>query len=162
MSLTTPGDVVITLARFCRRHPPQRPQPPKAADIGLCNKPHLGAWHRPSQLATALDGHPPTSPGMFNLKAGQAPRAASLGVAVSQALIFIDAALREGFYYASHSPRIGGLNELVSLQYSKPWIMHRLDLRSDSMFSVHYDSRVLLTNDSEWFFGHLRRAVTRK
>lgn len=63
------------------------------------------------------------------------------------------------FCCASHSPCIGGLSELVNLQFSKPWTMHRLDWLSEATFAVYFDSRILLTEYSESLFGHLRRAV---
>lgn len=83
----------------------------------------------------------------------------SLSHAMSRALTLVGASPPAGFYYGSHSPRIGGFNALTLLQFGPTWIMHRLDWASDAMFSTYFDSRILLTPDSEWFFAHLRSAT---
>lgn len=59
----------------------------------------------------------PVSAGLFNLLAGKPLGAAYLGAAVAQALTFVSAVPPAGFCYASHSLRIGGLNEFVNLQH---------------------------------------------
>lgn len=158
---TGPQDIIISLARVtadlvhCKGRKYRRPlelyyviNPAWAPGTG----PHvlLQRWLIPRSASARL----------FNLRAGKLLGAASLGTAVAQAPTLISAVPPAAFYYAPHSARIGGLNELVNLHYSKPWIAHRLDQRSLAMFSVHFDSRVLLTADSGCFFGQLRRAVT--
>lgn len=65
-------------------------------------------------------------------------------------------------YYSSHSPRIGGFNELLCLQFSRMWIMQRLDWTAENMFSVYYDSRISTTAASHWFFGHMRPTASNR
>lgn len=61
----------------------------------------------------------------------------------------------DGCTYSSHSPRIGGYNELLVLQFSKEYIMRRLDWDSEAMLRVYHDSRIVVTDPSRWFFAHL-------
>lgn len=98
----------------------------------------------------------PASDGFFNLRAGARLGTASLGAALERALFAIGVQAPDGYYYGSHSPRIGGLNELVNLQFSKEYIMRRLDWSSDGMFGVYFDTRISFTEASKFFFAHLR------
>lgn len=58
----------------------------------------------------------------------------------------------------SGSPRIGDLNELLGLQFTRHWVMQRMVCTSGNMFSVYFNSRIAVTDDSNWFFGKRRRA----
>lgn len=79
-----------------------------------------------------------------------------LGDAVKAAMVALGEQNPKVFFYSSHSPRIGALNELVGLQFAKPWIMHRLDWASEGMFQVYFDGRIVPTSESYWFFAHLK------
>lgn len=98
------------------------------------------------------------SPGdtFFNGTSGASLDEVGLRRAVSGAVASVGVKAPPGYYFASHSPRIGGLNELVNLHFPKPWIMHRLDWESEAMFQVYYDGQIRLTAASSWFFAHLR------
>lgn len=100
----------------------------------------------------------PVSRGLFDLRAGQVLGSAKLGVALSTVLGELGIRAEEGFHYASHSLRIGAFNELLNLQFSRAWILQRLDWGSEAMFQVYFDSRMATTADSGWFFAHLRQA----
>ena len=99
----------------------------------------------------------PPSEGFFNVRAGTPLGAADLALGVSRALALVRTTAPDGFYYGSQSPRIGGFNELLNLQYTREWVMTRMDWGSE-MFMVYFDSRIVLISLSGWFFGHLRRA----
>lgn len=120
------------------------------ADPSWC--PGTGPHHL---LQRWLDIRPPGR-NLFAVRAAAPLGSASLAHAVARALDLVGVAPPPGFYFGSHSPRIGGFNELVHLQFTKVWLMHRLDWSSEAMFSVYFDSRILFTADSDWFFGHLR------
>ena len=68
------------------------------------------------------------SPGLFNLRYNQRLDGAHLSEAVTRALQLVSAAAPPTFYYGSHSPRIGGVNQLVNLQFfssvdnAAPWL----------------------------------------
>lgn len=80
--------------------------------------------------------------------------------AVTQALVRVLRAVNveppNGCVYSSHSLRIGCYNELRALGLPEARIMHHLGWASQSMGSVYYDPRIQVTDDSEFFFGHLR------
>jgi integrase len=61
-----------------------------------------------------------------------------------------------GCSYSSHSVRIGAYNEWMAMGFPTPWIMHRMGWESDAMLRVYYDPRITVTDDSGWFFDHLR------
>lgn len=79
-----------------------------------------------------------------------------LGEALHRALILTGQTAPEGCFYSAHSPRIGGYNELLSLQFPKEWIMRRLDWEAEEMLRVYSDTTITVTEDSRWFFAHLR------
>lgn len=85
--------------------------------------------------------------------------ASSLSLALTRVLGLLQVVAPVGCFYESHSPRIGGFNELLCLQFSREWIMQRLDWKSENMFSVYFDSRISVSADSDWFFGHMRRTA---
>lgn len=58
-------------------------------------------------------------------------------------------------YFGSHSPSIGGFNELLCLGFPRLWVMQRLDWTSEQMFSVYFDSRISSSVDAHWFFAHM-------
>jgi hypothetical protein len=58
--------------------------------------------------------------------------------------------------YSSHSARIGAYNVWLALSFHTPWIMHRMGWESDGMLRVYYDPRIAVTDDSGWFFAHMR------
>ena len=81
---------------------------------------------------------------------------ASLRVALDQVLQHLELSAPDGFYYGTHSARIGGFNELSLLQFSKVFLMHRLDWSTESMFRTYYDGLITRSPDSDWFFAHLQ------
>lgn len=99
----------------------------------------------------------PQSTGFFDLATEVRVGSANLRTGLCKALEAVGEVAERGFFYGSHSPRIGGFNELVKLGFSRAWLMHRLDWASETMFQVYFDSRIVTTPDSEWFFAHLRR-----
>ena len=99
----------------------------------------------PNALLQKWQSVRPANLGFFNLRASQALGSADLGVAVEHSLALIDEKDPAGCYYASHSARIGGFNELLVLKFSREWIMNRLDWKSPNMFSVYFDSRIAVT-----------------
>lgn len=80
----------------------------------------------------------------------------SLTDALQRALLLSAQTPPSGCVFSSHSPRIGGYNALLGLQFPKEWIMRRLDWESDQMLRVYLDTTVSVTDDSRWFFAHLR------
>lgn len=90
----------------------------------------------------------PLSAGFFNLGAEEKLGAASLGDGLRRVLAGLGEQAPEGYYYGSHSMRIGSFNELVQLQFSREWLLHRLDWSSEAMFRVYSDSRISKTKDS--------------
>lgn len=96
------------------------------------------------------------SPGFFSLEATEPLGKASLPVVVERALALVEATALPGFYFGSHSPRIGGFNELLNLQFTQIWVMQRLDWTSDTRFQVYHDSRILPTPMSSLFIAHMR------
>lgn len=61
----------------------------------------------------------PQSDGYFNLRTAQPLGTADLAVTVARVLSIVNASAPKGYYFGSHSPRIGGLNELVNLGFPK-------------------------------------------
>lgn len=98
----------------------------------------------------------PPSAGFFDLQVRDKAGTASLRAGLERALSLVKAEAEKGYYYATHSPRIGGFNELVQLGFSRAWLMHRLDWASEAMFQVYFDGSIRSTPDSEWFFAHMR------
>lgn len=80
----------------------------------------------------------------------------SLSDALDRSLALVNGNAPAGCCYSSHSPRIGGYNELLGLGFSKEWIMRRLDWESEAMLRVYLDSSIVPTDHSRWFFAHLR------
>lgn len=60
-----------------------------------------------------------------------------------------------GYYYASHIARMEAFNELAGLQFSKKFIMHRLDWSTESMVRTYQNGRITHSHNSEWFLAHL-------
>lgn len=110
----------------------------------------------PDELFCCFISLRPQSAELFNLRSTNRLGTARLATSAARALALVDAVPPPGSYYGSHSPRIGALNELLNLHYPKLWIMHHMDWSSEGMFSVYFDSRIIRTAMSEWFFGHLR------
>lgn len=79
----------------------------------------------------------------------------SLGDSLTRALQIANVTAPPQCTYQSHSPRIGGYNELFCLHFSKEWIMRRLDWETEAMLRLYSDSRIVSTADSRWFFAHL-------
>jgi len=109
----------------------------------------------PHLLMAKWEAMKPASVGFLNLRAQEHLRAAILGDAVRSVLKRTGISAPEGYYYGLHSARIGDFNELCCLQFSRTWVMHRLDWTSESMFQVFFDSRISRSPDSDWFFAHL-------
>lgn len=80
----------------------------------------------------------------------------SLNDCIQRALHLVQSATPQGCRYTSHSPRIGGHNELLGLRFSKEWIMRILDWESEAMLRVYMDGKVVPTDHSRWLFAHLR------
>ena len=98
----------------------------------------------------------------FNRRDNQKLRTADLGVALEHALALLDVNAPSGCYYASRSAPIGGFNELLVLQFTREWIMNRLDWASPNMFSMYCDSRSTVTAASEWFFARMRTPTEKR
>ena len=81
---------------------------------------------------------------------------ASLSAALTRVLTVLSVQPPLGCYYGAHRLRIGAFNELSLLQFSKVWLMHRLDWSSEGMLLTYYDSTIVTTPTSEWFFAHMR------
>lgn len=79
-----------------------------------------------------------------------------LSAALQRAMVLTGVQAPNGCVYSSHSPRIGGYNELLVLQFTKEYIMRRLDWDSEVMLRVYHDSRIVVTDPTRWFFAHLR------
>jgi integrase len=80
--------------------------------------------------------------------------------ALASALIAAGVTVPAGCTYSAHSIRIGTFNELLNLQFPTPWIMHHMGWESEGMLRVYYDSRMRVTADSNYFFGHLRAQIS--
>lgn len=79
-----------------------------------------------------------------------------LSHALQRAMVLTGIQPPKGCTYSAHSPRIGGYNELLVLQFPKEYIMRRLDWDSEAMLRVYHDSRIVVSDPSRWFFAHLR------
>lgn len=79
-----------------------------------------------------------------------------LADALDRSLALVNHEAPLGCRYTSHSPRIGGYNELLGLGFAKEWMMKRLDWESEAMLRVYLDSAIVPTDHSRWFFAHLR------
>lgn len=124
----------------------------------LLRFPYNPAWEvgsGPNDVLSRWDALRPGGRGFFNLRSQDELGAASLGSSLKVVLSELDIAAPSGYYYASHSARIGAFNELAGLGFSKVWLLHRMDWTSEAMFKVYFDSRIERTLDSEWFFAHL-------
>lgn len=97
----------------------------------------------------------PHSSGFFNLTSHERLGVAHLGRAMGAALELVGKHPPKGFFYASHSARIGGYNELLGLGFTDGWIMARLDWASPAMLQVYYDSSISVTAASRWLFAHM-------
>jgi hypothetical protein len=64
-----------------------------------------------------------------------------------------------GCTHSSHSARIDAYNEWLALSFLTPWIIHRMGWESDGMLRVYYDPRIAVTDDSGWFFAHMRPPI---
>ena len=80
---------------------------------------------------------------------------ADLGSALQSVLVRLRVSPPSGYYYSSHSMRIGSFSELVVLGYRREFIMRRLDWSSDEMFLVYTDSIIHPSASSRCFFAHL-------
>lgn len=121
--------------------------------------PRCAAWtmlDSPLELFKKWHSLRPPHLGFFNIRHSRRLGTADLGVAVEHAVAFVGASAPEGCFYASHSARIGGYNELLGLQFTREWIMTRLDWTSPNMIQVYFDSRISVTAASEFFFAHMR------
>lgn len=79
-----------------------------------------------------------------------------LSNAIQRALTLTGMQAPDGRAYSAHSPRIGGYNELLVIQFTREFIMRRLDRDSEAMLRVYHDSLIVVTDPSRWFFVHLR------
>lgn len=117
--------------------------------------PHSAAWDEstsPLSLIRKWVRLRPDRPLLFQASTGSP----SLSAAVDMVVAHVNIQAPDDCYFGSHSARIGGFNELLSLGFSRLWIMQRLDWTSEQMFSVYFDSRISATAASHWFFGHMR------
>ena len=78
-----------------------------------------------------------------------------LGSALRSVLVRLRVSPPSGYYYSSHSMRIGSFNELVVLGYRREFIMRRLDRSSAQTLLVYTDSIIHPSASSRWFFAHL-------
>ena len=97
----------------------------------------------------------PLSAGYFELSPGAKLGFANVSRGMEVVLHLVGAQAPAGFYYGLHSARIGGFNSPLQLQFSREWIMQRLDWTDDTMFRVYYNSRITACEDSKRFFAHL-------
>jgi hypothetical protein len=98
----------------------------------------------------------PTSDALFTLEKEEdlSESTASHAVATLTRALFVTAPV--GCTYSSHSARIGAYNEWLALSFPTPWILHRPGWESEGMLRVYYDPRIIVTDDSGWFFAHMR------
>lgn len=101
----------------------------------------------------------PEGPFLFSSVVRSRDGGVNLGDSVDLALRSAGVTAPTGYYYASHSARIGSFNELVALQFSTVWILHRLDWSSEGNFRTYHDSRIVRSPASDWFFAHLAGAA---
>ena len=74
---------------------------------------------------------------------------------VTRALTVAQVQAPDGYFYSSHSPWIGGYNELRMAGLSRERIMARLDWETESMMRVYMDSRLTVTAQTSYFFAHV-------
>ena len=98
----------------------------------------------------------PSSGGFFDLRERPTAGSADLGSSLRACLLRLRTRAPPGFYFGSHSPRIGSFNELFLLNFPREYIMRRLDWVNSDMFLVYTDSQIVVTPDSKWVFEHLR------
>lgn len=117
-------------------------------------EPHRGV----AGLFNRWDAMRPRSAGYFGLSVRQRVRAASLGAALRMVAGKIGLQKPQGCFYASHIMRIGAFNELLGPNFSRSFIMHRLEWvnGSEGMLQVYRDSRIVQTQESDLFFLHLQ------
>ena len=145
----TPGGVSVKITRRkgkARRRPLQ---------VSYLTSPTWQRGTSPRDLLLRWNRMRPPSAGYFDLSPGAKLGSANLSRGMELVLHLVGAQAPAGFYYGSHSARIGGFNCLLQLQFSREWIMQRLDWTDDAMFRVYYDSRITACEDSKWFFAHL-------
>lgn len=94
----------------------------------------------------------------FNMVPSGCEQPSSLGTALEHALSISNLRAPEGYVYRSHSPRIGGFNELLCLQFPTGYILRRLDWASETMMHVYADTSIRVTDDSRFFFAHMHPA----
>jgi hypothetical protein len=98
----------------------------------------------------------PTSDVFFSLAEEEDLSATAATHAVATLTSALSHSAPVGCTYSSHSARIGAYNEWLALSFPTPWIMHRMGWESDGMLRVYYDPRIAVTDDSGWFFAHMR------
>jgi integrase len=103
----------------------------------------------------------PTSDAFFALaeEVDLSATAATYAVAALMSALPPSVSTPTGCTYSSHSARIGAYNEWLALSFPTPWIMHRTGWESDGMLRVYYDPRIPVTDDSGWFFAHMRPPI---
>lgn len=80
---------------------------------------------------------------------------ANLSPATSLSLLRVGAVPQKGFFYSSHSARIGAYNEGLGIGFADAWIMNRLDWVSIEMLQVYFDSNISVTAASRLIFAHM-------
>lgn len=79
----------------------------------------------------------------------------SLSHSLQRVLALLHVAPLANYHYSAETLRIDGYNKLLVLGFSKEWIMKRLDWTTEAILRVYYDSRIMGTDDSRWFFALL-------
>lgn len=110
----------------------------------------------PAAILSRWSATRPSGPGFFSSSLIEEPTAISLNKLFRHALRLAQSEAPDGYFYSGHSPLIGSYNELALLQYSRAFIMRRLDWESETMLRVYLDTRLSLSPHSSWFFAHLR------
>lgn len=62
----------------------------------------------------------------------------------------------KGYYYASHSLRIGSFIDLVNLQLSRRGLIQWLDWSTEVIFQAYFYGLITMTADSGLFFVYMR------
>jgi integrase len=102
----------------------------------------------------------PASGGFFALSAQERLSTSVVTRALDAAMAAADVVAPLRCTYSAHSVRIGTYNELLQLRFPTPWILHHMGWASERMLRVYFDSRVHVTADSQYFFGHLRAQIS--
>lgn len=76
----------------------------------------------------------PGGRGLLNLRTGDKLSTASMGSALKVVLHALGVSAPLGYYYGTHSARIGSFNELSALQFAKVWLIHWMDWATEGMF----------------------------